>query len=348
MGQVQQVQAFKPQIFSTHIKSATHSLSTVSQQLEVLRAPLKDQNLRAQDIANFLKNKPLSTSEQKEVQAFFKRYGHLGQRVSDLLNENQRILTSEAKINVSLDELKKAQIQHDSAPKKPILNLAEERKAAQKGWTHLLTPQSDNKPVSKTPVYEPKQVLIKEAKHSPVSTVRTQEAPKQQVQQTLTQPKSELKRPVQEAKHQALRVETTKVDRTSVGSISMANKCAFQAVDPKVTVSEISAFVAAVKEDHSQFPDISDPKIKNPAINRKYPLTGPNELSDILSGRQNVDQVLFDFAKFKGFGTVVVEDGTGEAKKIHGQNSYTYEIDKDGPTLQVSYSPGHWTHRGVK
>ena len=114
--------------------------------------------------------------------------------------------------------------------------------------------------------------------------------------------------------------------------ISLCNKCAFQAVVPRVTSSTISEFMADVKARPAQYP-LMDKEA---------------DFKDIYDNKFLEDRVLFSFAKFQGYGKVHVSDTTGVANAASGRDSYAYDLSQAGRTLQVRYTPGHWSHVDVK
>lgn len=125
---------------------------------------------------------------------------------------------------------------------------------------------------------------------------------------------------------------TTQGNVVSSQQISLCNKCAFQATLPGVTPATIAYFIEDIK-----------------ATPEKYPLLDVAvDLKPIYNNAFLEDRVLFSFAKFRGFGCVEVEDTTGVSKKATGQNRYAYDLSQHGPTLQVRYTPGHWSHVGVQ
>jgi len=125
---------------------------------------------------------------------------------------------------------------------------------------------------------------------------------------------------------------TTQVNVVSSQQISLCNKCAFQATLPGVTTDTIARFIKDIK-----------------ATPEKYPLLDVAvDLKPIYDNAFLEDRVLFSFAKFRGFGCVEVQDTTGVSKKATGQDRYAYDLSQDGPTLQVRYTPGHWSHVGVQ
>lgn len=122
------------------------------------------------------------------------------------------------------------------------------------------------------------------------------------------------------------------VNAVSSQQISLCNKCAFQATLPGVTTDTIARFIEDIK-----------------ATPEKYPLLDVAvDLKPIYNNAFLEDRVLFSFAKFRGFGYVEVQDTTGVSKKAIGQDRYDYDLSQDGPTLRVKYTPGHWSHVGVR
>ncbi len=128
--------------------------------------------------------------------------------------------------------------------------------------------------------------------------------------------------------------QETKTQASAVPAkqVSLCNKCAFQATLPSVTPGTIALFIRDVE---------TSPK--------KYPLLDARvDLKPIYENAFLEDRVLFSFAKFMGYGRVEVQDTTGVSKKATGQDRYAYDLSQEGKTLQVKYTPGHWSHVGVR
>jgi len=111
--------------------------------------------------------------------------------------------------------------------------------------------------------------------------------------------------------------------------ITMANKCAFQAVDPNVSASTISDFVMTAQNNRSQ-----------------YPLMTDTAINEILTGKQLGTEVVLSFAQFKGYthARIVSRNLPEHFCATNPNELNTLEIN----VLNVHHSGtkdgGHWSH----